>query len=121
MKRKGFDSRLAEFGRAGARLMQGCALALVVALALPVRAADERAVRVKVAPVYPEIAKRMRIGGVVQVEVTVDADGRVSEAKAVGGNHMLGTAAEDAVRKWKFEPGSSQSKVTVQINFTLTE
>jgi TonB family protein len=97
------------------------ASALVVALALPARAADERAIKSKVAPTYPEIARRMRIGGMVQVEATVNADGKVTEAKAVSGSHVLGQAAEDAVRKWKFEPGPGPSKVTVEINFTLNQ
>jgi hypothetical protein len=43
----------------------------------------------------------------------------VSEAKAVGGNRLLAPAAEDAVRKWKFESGSGTSKVKVEINFAM--
>lgn len=92
---------------------------LVVALTLPARAAEERGVKMRVSPAYPEIARRMRIGGVVQVEATVGADGKVTEAKAVSGNRVLAIAAEDAVRKWKFEPGPGSSKVTVQIDFNL--
>jgi TonB family protein len=100
-------------------LLGVCALALVVAL--PAWAANERGVKLRVAPSYPEIAKRMRIGGVVEIEATVDAEGKVLEAKAVSGNRMLEPAAEDAVRKWKFEPGPGSFKVTVQINFNLNQ
>ncbi|MDR3750572.1 MAG: energy transducer TonB [Terracidiphilus sp.] len=103
----------------GIRMLQAAALALVVAMALPSRAADDRAIKSRVAPVYPEIAKRMKIGGAVKVEATVDPEGKVTEAKAVSGNRMLSPAAEDAVRKWKFAPGAGESMVAVEINFSL--
>jgi TonB family protein len=100
-------------------LFQAAALALAVALALPATAADERAVRSKVAPVYPELAKRMKIGGIIKIEVTVDPQGAVVETKAVSGNRMLSVAAEEAVRKWKFVPGAAQSTVEVTVNFAV--
>jgi TonB family protein len=92
-------------------------LAMLCAFSVGAQAADERAVKSRVAPVYPEIAKRMRIGGVVKLEVTVDAEGKVTDVKAVSGNQMLSVAAEDAVRKWRFVPGSDQSIVDVTLNF----
>ena len=69
--------------------MQAAALALVVSLAIPARAADVRAVKSRVAPIYPEIAKRMRIEGEVRLEVTVDAEGKVTDVKTVSGNRVL--------------------------------
>jgi TonB family protein len=99
--------------------LQGAALALAIMLVLPAMAAEDRAVKSKVAPIYPEVAKRMRVSGAVDVEATVDPAGNVSEAKAVGGNRLLAPAAEDAVRKWKFESGSGTSKVKVEINFAM--
>ncbi len=102
--------------RAGVKLLQAAALALVVTLAMPARAADERAIKSRVAPVYPELAKRMKISGVVRVEATVDADGKVTDAKTISGNRMLGAAAEEAVRKWKYAPGPA-STVQVDVNF----
>lgn len=93
---------------------------LAWALTLCVRA-EERTVKSRVAPVYPEIAKRMRIGGVVKLEVTVDAEGKVVDVKPVSGNRVLSEAAEEAVRKWKFVPGSSQSVVDVDLNFELAQ
>jgi TonB family protein len=86
--------------------------------ALPGRA-DERRVEKRVPPVYPEIAKRMRIAGVVHVEATVAPDGSVTMVKATAGNKMLSPAAEDAVRRWKFVPGDNQSTVGVDINFEM--
>jgi TonB family protein len=101
------------------RLMQAAALALMVTMAVPARASDERAVKSRVAPAYPEIAKRMRISGVVRLSVTVDAEGKVTDVKPLSGNGMLSTAATDAVRRWRFEPGSGVSTVEVALNFSL--
>jgi len=103
------------------KVIQVVALALVVMLAMPANAGEERAVRTRVAPIYPEIAKRMRASGSVEIEATVDPSGNVSDAKAVNGNRLLAPAAEDAVRKWKFESGSGTSKVKVEVNFSLTQ
>jgi TonB family protein len=97
------------------------AVALLTAIALPGRAADERAVKQRVPPVYPELAKRMKITGEVKVEATVDADGKVTGAKALSGSKALTNAAEDAVRKWKFAPGSDVSHVDVSVNFEIKE
>ena len=107
--------------RMGFRLLRAAALAAIAALALPARAADDRAVKLRVPPVYPEIAKRMRIGGEVRLEATVDAQGKVKDVKLVSGNHMLEIAAEDAVRQWKFAPGDGDTVVTVSVNFALNQ
>lgn len=107
--------------RMGLRVLQAAALAAIVALALPARAGDDRAVRSRVTPVYPEIAKRMHICGEVRLEATVDAQGKVKDVKPVSGNHMLEVAAEDAVRQWKFAPGDGDAVVTVSVNFTLNQ
>jgi TonB family protein len=102
----------------GVKMLQAATVALLLVLALPGRA-EERAVKSRVPPVYPEIAKRMRITGVVKIQATVDADGKVTDAKAVSGNHVLGAAAEEAVRKWKFESGAGVSTVELDINFAM--
>ena len=95
-------------------------LALLAASAITAHA-DDRAIKSRVAPVYPELAKRMKIAGSVSVQVTVDAEGKVTDAKATNGNRLLAGAAEDAVRKWKFAPGDGVSVVTVEINFTMQQ
>jgi TonB family protein len=87
---------------------------LALVLAMPAFAGTERAGKVRVANVYPEIAKRLGIEGAVKVEATVEADGKVADVKTLSGNHMLATAAEDAVRKWKFAAGSGADKVEVE-------
>ena len=102
----------------GRRLLQAAALAMMLTMVVPAFAAA-RAVKYRVPPVYPEVAKRLRIEGVVRVAATVDAKGDVTDVKEVSGNHILSLAAEEAVRKWKFEPASGQSIINIDINFTL--
>ena len=105
--------------RKGWKILQAAALAAILALALPARAGDTRAVKSRVPPIYPELAKRMRISGEVQLQATVDAEGKVKDVKPVSGNHMLELAAEDAVRQWKFVPGDGDAVVTVSVNFSI--
>lgn len=93
-------------------------IAITVIATLPLRA-DERPIRQRVAPTYPELAKRMRVSGVVKVSATVAPDGTVSATKTISGNHMLAGAAEDAVHKWKFAPASDESTVEVDVSFSL--
>jgi TonB family protein len=102
-------------------LLKTAAIALAVVLALPAVAADQRVVKSRVSPVYPEIARRLRISGVVKVETIVDPEGKVSSVKTLSGNMMLSPAAEDAVRKWRFAPAPAESTVDVDINFGSPE
>ena len=101
--------------------LRAAALSLVFAFTLPARAGDERAIKSRVTPVYPELAKRMHITGEVKLEATVDAQGKVKDVKAISGNHMLEVAAEDAVRQWKFAPGDGDSVVPVTVNFSTSQ
>ncbi|MFZ0733396.1 MAG: energy transducer TonB [Candidatus Sulfotelmatobacter sp.] len=71
----------------------------------------------KVDPRYPEIAKRMNLGGIVKVVATVAADGNVKKVEPLGGSPILVEAAESAVSQWKFAPGG-ESKETVELRFT---
>jgi TonB family protein len=92
------------------------------AIVVPASAlAEDRKVEHRVPPVYPELAKRMKISGVVKVSVTVAADGSVVKAQALNGNRMLAPAAEEAVRKWKFVSGSGESTVEVDVNFQMAD
>lgn len=56
------------------------------------------------APIYPDMAKRSRAMGTVEVEVVIDVSGKVIAAKAVGGPLMLRASAEEAARKARFSP-----------------
>ena len=117
--RKSFVSSLLNLRQnMNSRLACFALLALLAASAVTARA-DERAVKSRVSPVYPELAKRMKISGSVSVQATVDAEGKVTDAKATNGNRLLAGAAEDAVRKWRFAPGDGVAVITVEINFAM--
>lgn len=55
-------------------------------------------------PPYPPTAKDVRAGGDVNVQVTIDENGRVISAKAIDGHFLLRPAAEKAAWSAKFKP-----------------
>jgi TonB family protein len=76
-----------------------------------------RKVKSKVSPVYPELARRMNITGVVKVRVTIAANGSVKDAQLVGGHPVLASAAMEAVKKWRFETRPEETAETVEFRF----
>jgi TonB family protein len=52
------------------------------------------------------------------VHLTILPDGSVSDAKVESGHALLGPAAQEAVKRWRFEPSSDTSDVTVDVNFS---
>jgi TonB family protein len=77
----------------------------------------ERKVVARVAPVYPELAKKMHIRGIVRVEAVVKANGTVKTTRILGGNPVLLEAAKDAVIRWKFEPATTETTEVIQLAF----
>ncbi len=55
-------------------------------------------------PIYPETAKRIRIQGVVTVEVVVDETGKVISAVATSGPPQLRDVAVQAAQRARFSP-----------------
>jgi TonB family protein len=80
-----------------------------------------RKAKSRVAPVYPEVAKKMSISGVVRIQVTVAANGSIKDARLVGGHPMLANAALDAVRKWRYEAAPAESTGIVVFRFDPTQ
>ena len=80
-----------------------------------------RKVKFKVAPAYPELARRMNLRGSVKVLVVVTPTGSLKDTKVMGGNPILVNAAMDALKKWKFEPGSEESSGTIEFKFEPSE
>jgi TonB family protein len=74
-------------------------------------------------PNYPEVARRLRVTGVVQVEVVVDENGKVISARALSGPGSLRDVAMQAALRARFSPTklSGQSvKISGQINYNFT-
>jgi protein TonB len=77
-----------------------------------------------VKPAYPPIAEAARVQGIVILEATIGADGRVTDARVIRSIPLLDAAALDAVRQWEFTPtllngDPTPIVMTVTVNFTL--
>ena len=77
----------------------------------------KRKVKTRVAPAYPELAKRMNVAGKVKIEVVITPDGHVKSARVVGGHPLLVQACEDAVKEWKFMPANEESTQVVECEY----
>ncbi|HYX70896.1 MAG TPA: energy transducer TonB [Terriglobales bacterium] len=76
-----------------------------------------RKVKTRVAPVYPELARKMNVSGTVKVQITIEPNGSVKTAKPLGGHPLLIEPSVDAARKWKYEPGKDETTTILQFNF----
>lgn len=77
-----------------------------------------------VPPVYPELARRIRVAGVVVIACTIAPDGRVADAHVLSGLPLLDASALEAVRQWRYRPtlvGGAPVAValTVTVHFRL--
>lgn len=78
-------------------------------------------------PLYPPEARAMKLQGVVMLLVSVDAEGRVTDARLSHscGHQILDRAALNAVRSWRFLPARQSNQpisatVEIPIRFSLS-
>jgi TonB family protein len=79
--------------------------------------AEERPAKKRVAPVYPELAKKMHISGAVRLELSVDSEGQVQDVKVVQGHALLRVAAVTAAKQWVFTKASVKSVEIIEVKF----
>jgi len=72
-----------------------------------------------VAPIYPPIAKSIKVGGSVIIEATIDENGAVRNARVLRSQPLLDQAAIDAVSQWKYAP-TRLNGVAVPVILTVT-
>ena len=74
-------------------------------------------------PAYPPKAMQEHKGGVVLVDVSVNAEGVVTEAVALMGEKYFRDAARKAALTWRFKPLQSESRgpYTVRLTFIFHE
>jgi protein TonB len=77
---------------------------------------------VDVKPVYPDEARRANVQGVVIIEIVIDTQGRVHDARILRSIPGLDDAALEAVRQWEFTPTAIDGVpvplvMTVTVNF----
>ena len=58
----------------------------------------------RVQPVYPAQARQMHLEGTVELQANIAESGSISSVKQLSGDRVLGRAAMDAVRQWKYKP-----------------
>jgi TonB family protein len=77
-----------------------------------------------VKPVYPEVARRAGVQGLVRLQIRVNRQGRVEVQKVVEGEPILADAAIQAAQRWRYKPivinGKPANVIsTVTFNFVL--
>jgi len=108
-----------------------CALLVAVAAVLPVAAQEEittanalgRVVK-KVAPTFPVAAKQLNVTGTQDVQIVVDEEGNVIDAKVLKGNALFTQSSLAAIKEWKFTPllkDGQPVKFTTVVSFNYTK
>jgi TonB family protein len=103
-----------------------CVLAALIALGASTAAAQKVSPKPAVTPSpgYPEELTDTGLNGQAEVDITVKADGSVTDAQLAMATHRaFGRVALAAVKEWKFEPGQKDGvavdvKVGVPFRFT---
>jgi TonB family protein len=80
----------------------------------------------RVEPDYPEEARQQRIQGAVVLNVRIAQDGSVESATLLSGPPLLGPAARDAVKQWRFKPRMmsgrpAEMQTRITLNFQLPQ
>jgi TonB family protein len=73
---------------------------------------------------YPLLAKHMNVQGSVVMEAVINADGTIQNLRILSGPSILASAAQQAVREWRFKPiyqngAPVESKAKITVNFTI--
>ncbi len=58
----------------------------------------------KVQPLFPPQARQLHLEGKVELQANISPSGSISSVKQLSGDPVLGRAAMDAVRQWKYKP-----------------
>jgi len=100
------------------RMTAGMALAVALsATAVNLAAQESRKVLSNPTPAYPEIARRMRLEGVVKVQIVIGPDGRIKETSVIGGHPLLVSSVEDTLKNWKYAPAASETTTVLEFRF----
>jgi periplasmic protein TonB len=78
----------------------------------------------KVMPIYPTLARSVRVSGVVHLIGTIGKDGTIHDLRLVDGHPLLTQAAMDAVAQWVYAPTLLNGQpveviAPIEVNFTL--
>jgi TonB family protein len=93
------------------------ALPLVPILSAGQEPVSNRKITNRVVPRYPPLARTMNLKGTVKIEALVLANGTVKTVELKGGHPVLAQAAENAIRKWRWEPATHESHEPIEFHF----
>jgi TonB family protein len=87
--------------------------------------AGEQLVTRTVRPEYPLLARQAKVQGSVILQVLIGKDGVIQNLRVVGGPPILASAAQDAVRQWRFKPHvvgqeAVETQAKIIVNFTIS-
>ena len=100
------------------RILGGALLAMALSLgAANLQAQESRKVLSNPVPAYPEVARRLRLTGVVKVQVVIGTDGRIKDKTVIGGHPVLVNSVEEALKNWKYAPASGETTTQLEFNF----
>ena len=73
---------------------------------------------------YPVLAQHMNVQGSVVLQAIIGADGIIENMHVLSGPAILASAAQQAVREWRFKPilqngQPVESKAKITVNFTI--
>jgi protein TonB len=78
-----------------------------------------------VKPGYPLLARQMKVQGSVILRALISKEGTIQDLHVVSGPTILASAAQDAVRQWRFKPHyvgneAVETQANITVNFTIS-
>jgi TonB family protein len=73
---------------------------------------------------YPMLAQQTKVQGSVVLQAIIGADGNIQDLRVLAGPSILTSAAQQAVRQWRFKPYMQngqpvETKARITVNFTI--
>jgi len=87
-------------------------------------AAERERIAEAVPQTYPLLAQHMNVQGSVILQALISAEGVVQNLRVLSGPAILSSAAQQAVREWRFKPvvengQAVETKAKITVNFTI--
>ena len=71
------------------------------------------------------LARQMKVQGSVVLQALIGKDGLIQDLRVLSGPGILSTAAQEAVRQWRFKPylqngQAVETEANITVNFTIS-
>lgn len=98
-------------------LAVGQSLHLTQSFAQQVSVDGKRKILIQIRPIYPPVARKIHLTGIVKLVAIVAPDGSVVRTEVIGGSPALLESAVDAVAKSKWQVGPQETKEFIEVRF----